>query len=123
MKHSTVILKLWQKLFNAKDINIVKTYSNDAVFLGTFAKNIKQGRALISTYFVGLFKKENLNVQFTKEIYVNDIEDGYIICGIYNFSYTENGATQTVRARYSFTIQYINGKPFIINQHSSVVPE
>jgi hypothetical protein len=123
MKHSTVILKLWQKLFNANDINIVKTYSNDAVFLGTFAKNIKQGRALISTYFVGLFKKENLKVDFTKEIYVNDIEDGYIICGIYNFSYTENGATQTVRARYSFTIQYINGKPFIINQHSSVVPE
>ena len=73
MKHSTVILKLWQKLFNANDINIVKTYSNDAVFLGTFAKNIKQGRALISTYFVGLFKKENLNVQFTKEIYVKDI--------------------------------------------------
>jgi hypothetical protein len=123
MKHSTVVLKLWQKLFNANDINIVKTYSNDAVFLGTFAKNIKQGRSLIATYFVGLFKKENLKVDFTKEIYVNDIEDGYIICGIYNFSYTENGATQTVRARYSFTIQYINGKPFIINQHSSVVPE
>jgi hypothetical protein len=123
MKHSTVILKLWQKLFNANDINIVKTYSNDAVFLGTFAKNIKQGRALISTYFVGLFKKENLNVQFTKEIYVNDIEDGYIISGIYIFSYTENGAKQIVRARYSFTIQYLNGKPFIINQHSSIVPE
>jgi hypothetical protein len=123
MKHSTVILKLWQKLFNANDINIVKTYSNDAVFLGTFAKNIKQGRALISTYFVGLFKKENLNVQFTKEIYVNDIEDGYIVSGIYIFSYTENGATQTVKARYSFTIQYLNGKPFIINQHSSIVPE
>jgi hypothetical protein len=123
MKHSTVILKLWQKLFNANDINIVKTYSNDAVFLGTFAKNIKQGRALISTYFVGLFKKENLNVQFTKEIYVNDIEDGYIISGIYIFSYTENGAKQSVRARYSFTIQYLNGKPFIINQHSSIVPE
>ena len=123
MKYSTVILKLWQKLFNANDINIVKTYSNDAVFLGTFAKNIKQGRALISTYFVGLFKKENLNVQFTKEIYVNDIEDGYIVSGIYIFSYTENGATQSVRARYSFTIQYINGKPYIINQHSSIVPE
>lgn len=123
MKHSTVILKLWQKRFNAKDLNIVKTYSNDAVFLGTFAKNIKQGRALISTYFVGLFKKENLNVQFTKEIYVNDIEDGYIISGIYLFSYTENGENQKVRARYSFTIQYLNGNPYIINQHSSVVPE
>lgn len=123
MKYSTVILKLWQKLFNANDINIVKKYSNDAVFLGTFAKNIKQGRALISTYFVGLFKKENLNVQFTKEIYVNDIEDGYIISGIYVFSYTENGETQKVRARYSFTIQYIGSKPFIINQHSSIVPE
>ena len=123
MKHSTVILKLWQKRFNAKDLNIVNTYSNDAVFLGTFAKNIKQGRSLISTYFVGLFKKENLNVQFTKEIYVNDIEDGYIISGIYLFSYTENGENQKVRARYSFTIQYINGKPYIINQHSSVVPE
>lgn len=123
MKHSTAVLKLWQKLFNANDLRIVNTYSNDAVFLGTFAKNIKQGRALISTYFVGLFKKENLNVQFTKEIYVNDIEDGYIISGIYIFSYTENGAKQSVRARYSFTIQYLNGKPFIINQHSSIVPE
>jgi hypothetical protein len=123
MKHSTVVLKLWQKLFNANDINIVKTYSNDAVFLGTFAKNIKQGRSAILPYFIGLFKKENLKVQFTKEIYVNDIEDGYIVSGIYIFSYTENGATQNVKARYSFTIQYINGSPFIINQHSSIVPE
>jgi hypothetical protein len=123
MKHSTAVLKLWQKLFNANDLNIVKTYSNDAVFLGTFAKNIKQGRSLILPYFVGLFKKENLKVDFTDEIFINDIEDGYIISGIYIFSYIENGETQKVRARYSFTIQYINGKPYIINQHSSVVPE
>jgi hypothetical protein len=123
MKHSTAVLKLWQKFFNANDMRIVETYGNDAVFLGTFAKTIKKGRAAISPYFVGLFKKENLKVDFTDEIYVNDIEDGYIISGIYNFSYTENGQAQKVRARYSFTIQYINGKPLIINQHSSIVPE
>ena len=123
MKHSTAVLKLWQKFFNANDLRIVNTYSTDAVFLGTFAKNIKKGRSEISPYFVGLFKKENLKVDFTNEIYVNDIEDGYIISGIYVFSYTENGETQKVRARYSFTIQYIGNNPFIINQHSSIVPE
>jgi hypothetical protein len=123
MEHSTAVLKLWQKLFNANDLRIVNTYSDDAVFLGTFAKTIKKGRGAISPYFVGLFKKENLKVDFTNEIYVNDIEDGYIISGIYIFSYTESGENKKVRARYSFTIQYIGGKPFIINQHSSIVPE
>ena len=123
MKHSTEVLKLWQKLFNANDLNIVNTYGKDAVFLGTFAKNIKKGRDSILPYFVGLFKKENLKVDFTDQIFINDIEDGYIISGIYIFSYTENGVIQKTRARYSFTIQYIYGKPFIINQHSSIVPE
>ena len=94
-----------------------------APVLGTFAKNIKKGRDSILPYFVGLFKKENLKVDFTDQIFINDIEDGYIISGIYIFSYTENGVIQKVRARYSFTIQYIYGKPFIINQHSSIVPE
>ena len=57
MKHSTEVLKLWQKLFNANDLNIVNTYGKDAVFLGTFAKNIKKGRDSMLPYFVGLFKK------------------------------------------------------------------
>jgi hypothetical protein len=122
MKHSTKVVKLWQELFNKKDISVIKTYSQDAILLGTFAKDIKRGRQPIETYFKGLFEKPNLNVKFTPEIYVNDIEDGYIISGIYIFSYTENNATQSVRARYSYTIQYINGIPLIINHHSSIVP-
>ena len=123
MNHSTEVLKLWQKLFNENHLNIVNTYSNDAVFLGTFAKNIKKGKSSILPYFVGLFKKQNLRVDFTNEIFVSDIQNGYISSGIYIFSYTENGEKKKVRARYSFTIQYIYDKPFIVNQHSSIVPE
>ena len=123
MKYSQSSVKKWGHLFNNKDLNgILGTYSPDAVLLGTFAKNIKKGIPLISTYFTKLFTKDNLSVCFDPRININEMQDGYIISGIYIFRYRENGQEKCVKARYSFVIQSINGKEYIINHHSSVVP-
>jgi len=123
MKYSTNAIRRWEANFNIKNLKgIIDSYSPKAVFLGTFAKNIKQGRELISTYFVNLFKKDGLKVVFEPKIYVNELEDGYIISGIYVFEYKENGELKKVKSRYSFTCEYIGGILYIVNHHSSVVP-
>jgi len=118
------LLKTWKYCLIDKDMaGILDTYSPDAVLLGTFATNIKQGRNIIGTYFEGLFKKKGLSVKFMPEDFINKFKDGAIISGIYTFSYDEGGKTHKVKARYTFACKYRNERHFIINHHSSVVPE
>ena len=123
MKYSLDPIKRWEVNFNTKNLKgLLNSYSPNATFLGTFAKNVKQGRPLIESYFIGLFKKENLKVKFDPSFFTNELEDGYIISGTYVFQYTEDGKEKKVKARYSYVCEYIGGVLYIVNHHSSVVP-
>ena len=115
------VIKLWERSLIKKDLDkILNTYDPEAVLLGTFAKNIKQGRNQISIYFTKVFAYQNLNVKFMPHFWINEIENNsYVLSGIYIFSYTKNGRHQKIHARYTFVVK--NGK--ILNHHSSVVPE
>jgi hypothetical protein len=122
MKAKLDIVKKWEYLFNKNDISIVDTYSNNGVLIGTFAIKIKKGRQTIKPYFEGLFKKENLRVKFDNDVFTNELEEGYIVSGFYEFSYNENGERKVANARYSYVVQNINGKMLIVNHHSSEIP-
>jgi hypothetical protein len=122
MKAKLDIVKKWEYLFNKNDISIVDTYANNGVLIGTFAIKIKKGRQTIKPYFEGLFKKENLRVKFDNDVFTNELEEGYIVSGFYEFSYNENGERKVVNARYSYVVQNINGKMLIVNHHSSEIP-
>jgi hypothetical protein len=122
MKAKLDIVKKWEYLFNKNDISIVDTYANNGVLIGTFAIKIKKGRQTIKPYFEGLFKKENLRVKFDNEVFTNELEEGYIVSGFYEFSYNENGERKVANARYSYVVQNINGKMLIVNHHSSEIP-
>lgn len=98
-------------------------YSNNAVLLATFNKDILQGRGNIMPYFVNLFKKENLNVVFDDKPIITPIDDAYVISGNYTFSFTENGKRVEEKARYSYVIEDRGQNSRIINHHSSVRPE
>ena len=122
MKASLGQVKRWEMLFNKNDISIIDTYANNGILIGTFAVKIKKGRETIKPYFEGLFKKQNLRVAFDKDVFVNELNDAYIVSGFYEFSFDEGGERKKINTRYSFVVQNVNGKMLIVNHHSSEIP-
>ena len=122
MKATLGQVKRWEMLFNKNDISIIDTYANNGILIGTFAVKIKKGRETIKPYFEGLFKKQNLRVAFDKDVFVNELNDAYIVSGFYEFSFDEGGERKKINTRYSFVVQNVNGKMLIVNHHSSEIP-
>ena len=122
MKATLGQVKRWEMLFNKNDISIIDTYANNGILIGTFAVKIKKGRETIKPYFEGLFKKQNLRVAFDKDVFVNELNDAYIVSGFYEFSFDEGGERKRINTRYSFVVQNVNGKMLIVNHHSSEIP-
>jgi len=112
------ILEQWKSNFDSKDLtSIVNTYSSDAILVSTFG-DILNGRDAIKGYFADLFKKDNLSVTYLSQPLVTKIDGSTMYTGFYEFSYTENGKKNGVKARYSI----IEKNGMIIKQHSSEVP-
>ena len=111
-------LNNWKKNFDSKNLDgIVNSYSPNAILVSTFG-DILQGRIKIQDYFKGLFDKDNLMVTYLQNPIVTKVDGSTMFTGIYEFSYTENGKKQSVKARYSFIVK----DGFITKQHSSEVP-
>ena len=96
MKATLGQVKKWEVLFNKNDISIVDTYANNGILIGTFAIKIKKGRETIKPYFEGLFKKQNLRVAFDKDVFVNELDNAYIVSGFYEFSFDEGGERKKI---------------------------
>lgn len=111
-------LNNWKKNFDSKNLDgIVNSYSPNAILVSTFG-DILQGRIKIQDYFKGLFDKDNLMVTYLQNPIVTKVDGSTMFTGIYEFSYTENGKKQSVKARYSFIVK----DGLITKQHSSEVP-
>lgn len=114
------VLNDWKKNFDSKNLDgIVNNYSQDGILVSTFG-DILTGREAIKEYFVGLFKKDNLGVVYLDEPQIVNLNGSITLTGLYEFSYSENGKMTNAKARYSFICKKINGKVYIIKQHSSV---
>ena len=117
---ATQVLEQWKENFDSKNLDgIVKTYSTKAVLVSTFG-GIIQGRDEIRKYFIGLFKKQKLSVDFIDEPHIGVVDDLTIFTGLYQFNYFEDGKMKHQKARYSILCRPFNGKLYIIKQHSSV---
>jgi len=114
------VLNDWKKNFDSKNLNgIVNNYSEDGILISTFG-DILTGREAIKEYFVGLFKKDNLGVVYLGDPQIVNLNGSITLTGLYEFSYSENNKMTNVKSRYSFILKKINGKVYIIKQHSSV---
>lgn len=117
---ATEILKQWKKNFDSKNLDgIVKNYTSKAILVSTF-DGIIEGRENIRKYFIGLFKKDKLSVDFIDKPHIGVIDDLTIFTGLYQFNYYEDGEMKHQKARYSILCRPFNGKLYIIKQHSSV---
>jgi len=114
------VLNDWKKNFDSKNLDgIVNNYSEDGILVSTFG-DILTGREAIKEYFIGLFKKDNLGVVYLDEPQIVNLNGSITLSGLYEFSYTENEKITNAKSRYSFILKKINGKVYIIKQHSSV---
>jgi hypothetical protein len=114
------VLNDWKKNFDSKNLNgIVNNYSEDGILVSTFGE-ILTGRKAIKEYFIGLFKKDNLGVVYLDDPQIVNLNGSITLTGLYEFSYDTNGKPTNKKARYSFILKKINGKVYIIKQHSSV---
>lgn len=117
---SKEVLNNWKKNFDSKNLEgIVNNYSKDGILVSTFG-DILTGREAIKEYFIGLFKKDQLSVDYLDEPQVMKLDGATTLTGLYQFNYSENGKMNNVKSRYSFICKKINGKVYIIKQHSSV---
>ena len=114
------VLNDWKKNFDSKNLDgIVNNYSQDGILVSTFG-DILTGREAIKEYFIGLFKKDNLKVVYLDEPQIVNLNGSVTLTGLYEFSYSENDKMTNAKSRYSFICKKINGKVYIIKQHSSV---
>jgi len=114
------VLNDWKKNFDSKNLEgIVNNYSKDGILVSTFGE-ILTGRKAIKEYFIDLFKKDKLSVDYLDEPQVIDLNGATTLTGLYQFNYSENEKMNNVKSRYSFICKKRNGKVYIIKQHSSV---
>jgi hypothetical protein len=117
---SKAVLNDWKKNFDSKNLDgIVNNYSQDGILVSTFG-DILNGREAIKEYFVGLFKKDKLGVVYLDEPKIINLNGSITLTGLYEFSYSEKDKITIIKSRYSFICKKINGKNYIIKQHSSV---
>ena len=119
-KNPQNILLDWKNNLENKNLDaIVDNYSDDGILVSTFG-DILDDKNKIRNYFKDLFTKDELKVEFIGNPTISELNGATVFTGLYNFQYKEKGIKQNVKARYSFIIKKVNGKYYILKQHSSV---
>lgn len=100
---------------------IANLYDKEALLYATFKNRIENHQDLVA-YFKNLMQKPNLKVDFQKQD-IRVFWETAINSGLYTFSYTANGKTVSVPARYTFVYILEPNGWMIVDHHSSVLPE
>lgn len=97
---------------------VVENYASDAVLLPTLSNKPRLTQEERKDYFVDFLKKEPQGKIDSRTIKLgcNDALD----TGIYTFILKDGGK---VRARYTFTYEFQDGKWLISSHHSSAMPD
>jgi uncharacterized protein (TIGR02246 family) len=102
---------------------ILTLYAEDGVLWGTISTARRDDPAAIRDYFINAYKAlPNLTVTF-EDPYIRVYGDTAVNTGSYTFSYDKDGATQSLPARYSFTLVKRDGDWQIVDHHSSAMPQ
>lgn len=103
---------------------VVALYAEDGVLWGTVSEQVRATPAEISDYFEYFAKLPELSVSSYKGCVRVYDENVAINTGYYTFTYSKDGQTKVVPARYSFVYHKgSNNQWEIIEHHSSALPE
>jgi hypothetical protein len=119
----TTAIERWATVFadNNPD-TIVALYSKDAVLWGTLSPTVRSDPAALKAYFVGAFQAlPKATVKFGDQL-IRVYGDTAVDTGYYTFSYTKDGETKSIPARYSLTFVKEGNDCKIVDHHSSAMP-
>jgi uncharacterized protein (TIGR02246 family) len=115
------LTETWQSAIASRNaVTITNLYDNHAFLYATF-EDMLDSRESILSYFEKLVKHKDLKVTFDKEN-VRSYGETVINSGLYTFSYEENGKIVKVPARYTFVYAHEPKGWFIVEHHSSQLP-
>ena len=101
---------------------VVVLYATDAVLWGTLSPTVRSDRAALRDYFVGAFKiLPGLKVSFGEQL-IRVYGTTAVNTGYYTFSYTKDGESKTLPARYSLVFVKDGQNWMIVDHHSSAMP-
>jgi hypothetical protein len=101
---------------------IMALYSKDAVLWGTLSPTVRSDPGALKAYFVGAFQAlPKATVKFGDQL-IRVYGDTAVNTGYYTFSYTKDGETKSIPARYSLTFVKDGNDCKIVDHHSSTVP-
>jgi hypothetical protein len=101
---------------------IMGLYAKDAVLWGTLSPTVRSDPAALKAYFVGAFQAlPKATVKFGDQL-IRVYGDTAVNTGYYTFSYTKDGETKSIPARYSLTFIKDGTDCKIVDHHSSTVP-
>jgi uncharacterized protein (TIGR02246 family) len=101
---------------------VLPHYAEDAVLWGTLSPTVRADRAALRDYFVTAFKVlPGLKVSFGDQL-IRVYGDAAVNTGYYTFSFTKDGESKTLPARYSFTYVKNGDRWLIVDHHSSAMP-
>jgi hypothetical protein len=113
----------WTKVFaeNNRD-TIMPLYAKDSVLWGTLSPSVRSDPAALKAYFVGAFQAlPKATVKFGEQL-IRVYGNTAVNTGYYTFSFTKDGETKSIPARYSFTYVKDGNECKIVDHHSSAVP-
>jgi uncharacterized protein (TIGR02246 family) len=97
-------------------------YAKDGVLWGTLSPSVRSDPAAVKAYFVGAFQAlPKATVKFGDQL-IRVYGNTAVNTGYYTFSYTKDGETKSIPARYSFTYVLDGNNWKIVDHHSSAVP-
>ena len=113
----------WAQAFAAATPDqIVAFYDREAVLWGTLSPQRRDNPDAIRDYMVNAFKAlPDHKVSFGDQL-IRVYGNTAINTGYYTFSYTKDGESKSLPARYSFVYLKRNGQWMIVDHHSSAMP-
>ncbi len=112
----------WVDAFNSGDAaRIAALYDDEAVLLGTTAKQPVSGAAAIRAYFAQAAGDGAARVALGEHT-ARAYGDTAIDSGLYNFFFVRDGKPVLMPARYTVVYRKRDGKWLIVEHHSSRVP-
>ncbi|MFG1666376.1 SgcJ/EcaC family oxidoreductase [Streptomyces sp. Y7] len=103
---------------------VADLYAKDAVLLPTVSNRVRADRAGIVDYFEHFLANKPVGTKIETHVNVLD-HNSAIDTGVYEFALTDpaTGERSTVEARYTYAYEKRGGEWFIVNHHSSKMPE
>ena len=89
---------------------------------GTLSPTVRSDPGAVKAYFVGAFQAlPKATVKFGDQL-IRVYGDTAVNTGYYTFSFTKDGETKSIPARYSFTYVEDGNDWKIVDHHSSAMP-